>query len=121
MGKPGQLAEVQRRTLDRLTSIEALRGFYLAGGGAVAHHLGHRTSLDLDLFSSDANVDLDEILDALRSIEGVEVLSRSDARLRLRIEETPVDIVRYPYPRLEASEPGPSGFQVAGVRDLAAM
>jgi hypothetical protein len=121
MGRPRGLAEGQRRTLGRLKSIEELRGFYLAGGTAVAHHLGHRSSLDLDLFSSDADVDLERIFDAVKSIDDAELLSRSDATLRMRIGKTPVDIVRYPYLRLEAPRPGPEGFPVAGVRDLAAM
>jgi hypothetical protein len=99
-----------------------LKGFYLAGGTAVAHHLRHRQSLDLDLFSGKPNVELEVVHSALRmAITDYEVVGRTDATLRTRIGRTSVDIVRYPYPPLEPPVSGPSGFLVAGLRDLAAM
>lgn len=59
MGEPSCLADEQLRTLDRLSRISELAGFYLAGGSAVAIHLSHRRS-SLDLFSvaPDANLEL---------------------------------------------------------------
>ena len=45
------MAEDQRRVLARLSRIVRERGLYLAGAAAVAHHLGHRRSRDLDFFS----------------------------------------------------------------------
>jgi hypothetical protein len=122
VGKPTGLAAEQLRTLDRLRDLPVLKGFYLAGGTAVAHHLRHRRSLDLDLFSANPNAKLDTVRAALRTaIASFEVISRTDATLRTRIGRTAVDIVRYPYPPLERPVPGPSGFLVAGLRDLAAM
>lgn len=59
MGKAKDLAEAQRRALARLKELPALSEFYLAGGSAIAYHLSHRRSNDLDLFSSSHNVDLD--------------------------------------------------------------
>ena len=41
--------------------------------------------------------------------------------LALKVGDVPVDLVRYPYPPLEKPKPGPGGFPVAGLRDLAAM
>jgi hypothetical protein len=43
----------------------------------------------------------------------------TDASLRLRIGETPVDIVSYPYQLLTRPIAGPEGVAVASVRDLA--
>lgn len=37
--------------LRKLQSSEILKEFYLAGGTALALHLGHRKSVDLDLFT----------------------------------------------------------------------
>lgn len=37
--------------LVKLGGIEGLADFYLAGGTALALHLGHRESIDLDFFS----------------------------------------------------------------------
>ena len=58
-------------TLELLSSAGILQDFYLAGGTALALHLGHRLSEDLDFFSP-ASVDtlmlkqrLDELGDRL--------------------------------------------------------
>lgn len=42
MAKATGLAAEQRRALDRLSKLKELRAFYLAGGSAIALHLGHR-------------------------------------------------------------------------------
>ncbi len=115
------LADEQRRALARLKAVPGASRLVLAGGTGVAFHLHHRRSVDLDLFGDEA-LDLDALRAAIaKSIPEVEVISMTDATLRLRIESGAVDIVRYPYAALEAPEPGPEGFAVAGLRDLAAM
>jgi hypothetical protein len=58
VGKSKGLTATQLRTLDRLSRIPELKRFYLAGGTAIATHLGHRSSKDLDLFSMDATAQL---------------------------------------------------------------
>lgn len=42
-----------------------------------------------------------------------------DATLQLVVEGVPVDVVRYPYPLLAPTVPGPRGFPTAGLVDLA--
>ena len=116
------LAQEQRRTLATLKRLQALDGFYLAGGGAVAYHLQHRCSDDIDLFSLDSNVDLEKLSAELSSaLEDAETVRATDAVLKLRIGGASVDIVRYPYPPLEPPVAGPAGFLVAGLLDLATM
>src|SRR5688572_15160110 len=122
MGKPTGLSKEQRRALDRLRAVPGIERFYLAGGSAIATHLGHRRSLDLDLFSVSPDVDLAGVADAVRSVAPkLRALSLTDASLRMVIDGVPVDIVRYPYALLEPPEPGPAAFPTAGLRDLAAM
>lgn len=122
MGKPTGMAEEQRRALDRLKSIPGIERFYLAGGTAVAAFLGHRQSLDLDLFSLGAEVDLGALAHAARGeVPELEVVGMTDATLRVRVGAVPVDIVRYPYRLIDPLTPGPQSFPVAGIRDLAAM
>jgi hypothetical protein len=91
----------------------------LAGGTAVAIHVDHRGSVDLDLFSRTATLDLDVIL--ARLPETAAVVARSDVQLRLHVDGVPVDIVRYPYPPIEGPQPVGLEVEVAGLRDLAAM
>ena len=58
MADTSRLPEPQRRALDRLKAVPTMAEFYLAGGTAVAVHLGHRISRDLDFFSVRPDVDL---------------------------------------------------------------
>ena len=49
---PEVLARRQERVLSEIGPLLTRRGFYLAGGTAVALHLGHRRSVDLDWFTA---------------------------------------------------------------------
>lgn len=122
MAIPSRMAPEQLRALARLSTVPELRGFYLAGGTAVAVHLGHRTSRDLDLFSTDDSIELEATQRALiHALPDIEVLALGDATLQVRLEGVPVDIVRYRYAPLESTPPGPEGFPTAGALDLAVM
>lgn len=122
MAKTAGLAKQQLRALDRLSRLAILDRFHLAGGSAIAWHLKHRRSLDLDFFSSVPDVDLGPVRDAILDLDGsAAVVSETEVVLKVRFGEEPLDFVRYPYPLLEAPVRGPSGVNVAGLRDLAAM
>lgn len=121
MAKLAPLGAAQRRALARLKRAGLLDGLYLAGGGAVAHHLEHRRSNDLDLFSDDPDVDLDALRHRLVQSLGAEIVSQSDATLKMRLGGAMIDVVRYPYERLSRGRRGPEGVVVAGLRDLAVM
>jgi hypothetical protein len=111
----------QQRALDRVRSLAGEFGLYLAGGTALAFHLGHRTSLDVDLFSVEASLDLEALHRALASFPDFELDSLTDAALRCRLGGVPLDIVRYPYPPLAPPLAGPGSFPIAGLADLATM
>lgn len=122
MGKPPSLAPEQQRTLAWLKPLLEKYGLYLAGGGAVAVHVEHRQSLDLDLFSLAPDLELERLRDEVVStLKDVRVLALTDATLRLDVAGALVDIVKYPYPLTEPPTLGPLGVLVAGLRDLAAM
>jgi hypothetical protein len=116
------LSADQLGTLAQLTASPAIDGFYLAGGTATAFHLRHRCSRDLDLFSRSAHEDLENLRQRLvERLPNLEIVAMTDAALHARVGLTPVDVVRYPYPLLEAPAPGPAGFPTAGLLDLAGM
>lgn len=122
MADSSLLTPNQLRALARLKAIDALRPFYLAGGTAVAFHLGHRVSRDLDLFGSMRDVDLDSLQRVLtQHLPDLEVLAITDATLQVKLEGLPIDLVRYAYAPLEPTKAGPAGFSVAGKLDLAVM
>jgi len=99
-----------------------VQDLYLAGGTGIAVHRGHRTSLDIDLFSKAAEFELDGArTELLAKIPSVRVLEQTDVTLRVRCGNVPLDIVRYPYALLDPTGVGPSGITLAGLRDLASM
>ena len=116
--RPG-LPATQLRALDRLKSVRGIDRFYLAGGAAIAVHLRHRVSNDLDVFGPKrASFAPFQALARPRSHD-VKVVTVGDATLHMEIGGVPVDVVRYPYPLLEEPRSGPAGFPVAGLLDLA--
>lgn len=122
MEQPAILASEQRRALDRLSVLKGTQEFYLAGGSAVALHVGHRQSRDLDFFSLASTANLDEVRRMLPSaFSSIRVLSETDAALRLECDGARIDFVAYPYPPLETPMRDSSGIQVAGRRDLGVM
>jgi hypothetical protein len=121
MGNDSVLAASQRRALARLITLPLPRDLYLGGGTAVALHLGHRRSLDLDLFTGERTFDLDRARRLLvEASPRLEVIAQTDATLQLRLCGADVEIVRYRYPLL-ARPQKMLGVRVASLRDLAAM
>lgn len=112
---------VEPSTLDllrRLQRLPDLTSTRLLGGTALALHLGHRKSVDLDMFGTfDPIVSYRKLLaDAGHSVEGAE----NGTVQSLRVNNVKVDLVNYPYPWLDdAIEEG--NIRLAGLRDIAAM
>lgn len=115
------LTTAQRRALAGLKQLGVLDGVYLAGGAAVAEHLRHRTSNDLDFFSLSAELDIEGVRRRVLSASKAVVVAQSDATLKLVVSGAMVDFVCYPYPPLARFKSGPEGVRVAGLRDLAVM
>lgn len=102
--------------------------FYLAGGTALALHLGHRESVDLDLFREEP-FDPTAELAHLRG-SSWSVTSSGDSMLHLLYRHAPASPVRvsllgYPYPLLRPLVPGAarldSRIRLASVEDILAM
>ena len=103
----------------RLAGLEALRDFYLAGGTALALHLGHRRSIDLDFFSAQP-FDEDRLIAAVQALPEFSVLSKSTQTVHLHVSGTKVSFIGYGYPLLFPLEDF-RGLPVADVRDIACM
>lgn len=108
----------QRQVLAKLAPF-LQDGFHLVGGVAIAAHLSHRTSRDLDLFATRDPTVLQADLDQL---PGVVIASRAPGTLHLKVDGIPVSLIEYRYsllapPELRAELPVP----VASIDDLASM
>jgi len=105
--------------LKKIQSLEIFKESRLVGGTALALQLGHRQSVDLDLFGN-VTASLDEIKDELSTFASVSPLSSSKLMRFLIVDGIKVDVVNYPYdwidrPIIE------NGIVIAGIRDIAAM
>ena len=103
----------------RLADCSVLDGFYLAGGTGLALHVGHRRSVDLDLFQ-EAEFSSTGLRDRLRATEGLARLETAPGTVHLQLGGVKVSFLRYPYPLLFPV----SRFDVlvvADPRDIACM
>jgi predicted nucleotidyltransferase component of viral defense system len=105
--------------LTRLMNEEEFEEFILVGGTALALQLGHRISIDLDLFGS---CEIDEILflDKLKVNGTIQVLKKSKNILICSVQGVKVDFVNYQYPWLDKPLEF-NNIRMAGLKDIAAM
>ena len=92
--------------------------FYLAGGTALALQLGHRISVDLDLFSQTNTLDRPDrglIIETLQVDTGG-VLTQQDRTLKLKIRGVDVSFFHHPTPRI-ATLLKVSGFPALAARE----
>jgi len=84
--------------LIRLQQKEYLKGFYLVGGTALALQIGHRTSIDINLFS-DFSFDTAYVLENLSADFDYKLFFSANNTLKGSIDGVQVDILahRYPY------------------------
>lgn len=77
------------------------REFYLAGGTALALQLGHRVSVDFDLFCSGAiNQDLLKKIETVFAGRKIEILVNNQDELTALIDGTKTSFINYPFPIL---------------------
>lgn len=97
---------------------------YLGGGTAIAVHLRHRPSRDLDFFFHEDTVDLDQLVERLRADGPFAVTQRTTGTLNGLFGETRVQFLRAGLTRPERRlEPTTlvGGLHVAALGDLLAM
>ena len=88
---------LSKNQLDLLPVIKLFkREFYLVGGTAIALHLGHRRSIDFDLFKQRRLV-LSRILNTLAAYQPYTVTRRVDEQLNLTLNDVKFTFFEYPY------------------------
>lgn len=105
------------RILDQLMKVEAFTDLRLVGGTSLALQIGHRQSVDIDLFGSinfeaeEENIDIHENLEYLKKSKNINILS---------INHVKVDIVNYRYPWI-AELVKEENYRLASLEDIGAM
>lgn len=111
--RPDTLARLDEFVRDRV-----LEGLYLGGGTAVALHLGHRISEDLDFFT--AADDRIEEIHAYLSRRQAMILKKTSGSVTATLGGVRVSFFKYGYPLLEDLHVF-RGCRIAGLLDLALM
>jgi hypothetical protein len=97
---------------------------YLGGGTAIAVHLGHRISRDLDFFFHHDSVDLDDLVRRLSAAGPFAIIERSPGTLNGLFSATKVQFLHADEGRPQRLLEQPQetdGLRVAGLSDLIAM
>ncbi|MDD2714841.1 MAG: nucleotidyl transferase AbiEii/AbiGii toxin family protein [Candidatus Wallbacteria bacterium] len=92
--------------------------FYLAGGTALALHLGHRKSVDLDFFS-EKKFNTDYFCRCITGLGGT-IAAEDQETIQAFINNVKISLFYYPY-RVLQNFSGFRGIQVAGIPDIACM
>ena len=113
------ISEPLMRLLKQLMQDTMLQDFYLAGGTGLALHLGHRESIDIDLFH---NSDFDSrlVCSHLEQKYQAEDLIHELNTARVSINGIKVEFLTHTYPLIEDLSLI-DGIRVASLKDLAAF
>ena len=113
---------VDEFTLELLKKLQSLGIFSqmrLVGGTSLALQIGHRKSIDIDLFGI-LSADYENLMDELKTLGEVVPLKNSKNIHSLLINEIKVDIVNYEYNWL-TNKIKTDNIHLATIEDIAAM
>jgi len=101
--------------------LDKFSDFYLAGGTALALQIGHRISVDFDLFSKkDITVQLLNKIKKVFRGSKVEVIRDSSEQLSVLIDNIKLDFVKYPF-SLFSELIEYQGINITKIEEIAAM
>ena len=92
-----------RKLIKSLQSKKYLKGFFLTGGTALALYMGHRKSIDIDLFSN-FEFDTAQMLENISHDFRFQLFYSAANTLRGSIGNIKTDIIAHRYPYIR--EPG---------------
>lgn len=119
-----QTRTVERPLWDLLKNLQAqeiLSGYFLVGGTALSLQLGHRMSVDIDLFTR-GDIDKEGILGLLNREYGggCQIHNMRQAVLQVSVNGINVDFLKHDY-RLIEEVKSEDGVRFLGIKDIAAM
>src|SRR5688500_11434275 len=113
---------VERGTLDlirRLMADEKFNDFNLVGGTALALKIGHRRSVDIDLFTA-KNFDAGAIAGHVKSAYNAESVHTIKNGVFCFIDDVKVDLVAHKFPLVKEVE-NVAGVRMNSLLDIGAM
>lgn len=107
------------RAIQLVANIPIIKRAYLAGGTALALHLGHRISVDLDFFTQD-KLEENVLAASLNQLPDFKEEGRAWRTIWGKIRETKFSLFYYKYP-LIAPTHSFMGINLLDTKDIAAM
>ena len=105
--------------LRKLMQEDLLSPFYLVGGTSLALQLGHRISVDIDLFSEET-FGIQPITDMLRDKFSIQSLETARNTVRGEVDGIKLDIMAHRYPMV-GDPVVVDGLRMASLKDIVAM
>ena len=109
-----------KRVLESLDKIEIIKNFYLAGGTALALQLGHRKSIDLDLFSR-KDFSTEELKTILSQMGRLKIYSEEERTLNANLNGVKISFFGYKYKMLFPLVKYGKNLKLANIRDIVCM
>jgi len=113
---------VKPGTLDLITRLmqdQHFNSFYLVGGTALALKLGHRESIDIDLFNSSV-FDAEKLAVHLQKEYGAHIKRQKSNYISGNIRQIDFDLIAHQYPSVKPLETI-QGIRMMSIEDIAAM
>lgn len=113
---------VKPGTLDLISTLmqdEQLNSFYLVGGTALALRMGHRDSIDIDMFTS-SNFNGEDMAIYLQKEYGAQIRNEKNNYVSGRIRDVDFDFITHNYPSVRPLEVI-EGIRILSNEDIAAM
>ncbi len=105
--------------LNKIMKSEVFSDFILVGGTALALQIGHRNSVDIDMFGN-SEINPDIFIDELKKFGEVKLIQKSKHILIVSVDNIKVDFVNHIYPFLE-KQIIIDGIRMASKKDISAM
>jgi len=106
--------------LEKLSNVNFLKDYYLAGGTALALQLGHRQSIDLDWFIQ-KNIKTKELIKKLSKIGKFELVNEEENTVEGILDKVKVGFMTYPYSLLRKKIKYSRKVYLADQMDIAIM
>ncbi len=105
--------------MQRLMKDEVLKDFVLVGGTALSLKIGHRMSVDIDLFTVN-NFDVQATLRYLENNYGAETSKCNTNSIMTFIDNIKVDLVSHKYPKVQPVETI-ENVRIISIEDIGAL
>jgi len=105
--------------MQRLMNDEILKDFVLVGGTALSLRIGHRISVDIDLFTI-TNFEAGPTLQYLENYYGAETSQYNTNSIMTFINDIKVDLVSHKYPDINPIE-SVENLRIISIEDIGAM